>query len=85
MKKFYYESETTWRGEYVTITKVFADIPQAAQNAIAAAENWDGCHWDAPNIIYSEQVEGQVMSDEASLLIKLLGATALEEEEEICS
>lgn len=58
MKKFAYESYTEWHGNnYVTVTKVYAVIPRAARDAIAKAENWRGCHWDAPDIVFAESVE----------------------------
>ena len=75
MKKFVYESYTEWHGNgYTTMTKVYAVIPKAACNAIARAENWNGCHWDAPNVIYSESVEGTYMSREAFAVITALNA-----------
>lgn len=81
MKKFFY---TTFydHGTRSVITKVFADIPKAAIDAIGKAEGWDGCHWDHPNIVYCEQLyDEQYMSDECEQLICLLGATEYEEEE----
>ena len=76
MKKFKYESYTEWYdNQYQTVTKIYADIPSKAMQIIAEDENWDGCHWDAPDVVYSEQVEGQTMSDDALIMIKLLGAT----------
>ncbi len=81
MKKFVY---TTFydHGTESTITKVFADIPKAAIDAIAEADGWDGCHWDAPALIYCEQVyDSPYMSDECDQLIRMLGATEYEEEE----
>lgn len=75
MKKFIYESHTEWHGNsYETTTKVYAVIPKAAYNAIAKAEKWDCCHWDAPNVIYSESVEGTEMSDQAVSVIIALHA-----------
>lgn len=75
MKRFVYESYTEWHGNgYETVTKVYAVIPKAAYEAIAKAEGWDGCHWDAPNVIYSESVEGTFMSREAFTIIRALGA-----------
>lgn len=81
MKKFIYESYTEWHGnDYETITKVYAVIPRAAWNAIAKAEKWDGCHWDAPAIVYSESVEGTTMSDQAAAVIDALKAEEYGEE-----
>lgn len=75
MKKFVYESYTEWHGNgYETVTKVYAVIPKAAYDAIAKAENWHGCHWDAPDVIYSESVEGTEMSDQAVSVIIALHA-----------
>lgn len=83
MKRFKYESYTEWYdNQYQTVTKIYAEIPQEAMQAIAKAENWDGCHWDALYVVWSEQVEGQTMSDDALTMIKLLGATHCEESEE---
>lgn len=79
MKKFFFESWTEWHGEYETITKVFADIPKEATDAIALAEGWDGCHWDAPSVVFTEQVKGTVMSDEAASVIDALKAVDIEE------
>ena len=82
MKKFIYESYTEWHGnDYETITKVYAVIPKAAYNAIAKAEEWDGCHWDAPAIVYSESVEGTTMSAQAATVIDALKAEEYEEDE----
>ena len=87
MKKFFYVSYTEWNGsDYETITKIHADIPQSAQVAIAEEENWNGCHWDSPSLVYSEVVPGLNMSDEASLVINALQAECIddENEEEFC-
>lgn len=83
MKKFVYESRTEWYGNgYETTTKIYAVIPKAAWNAIAKAENWRGCHWDAPNVIYSESVEGTFMSREAFTIISALNADEYNDDEE---
>lgn len=83
MKKFEFESYTEWNGNgYETVTKVYAVIPKAAQDAIARAENWQGCHWDAPDVVYAESVEGTEMSAEALVLINALNAECIEEESE---
>ena len=82
MKKFVYKTYTEYRGNgYTTITKVYAVIPRAAWDAIAKAEKWDGCHWDAPAIVYSESVEGTDMSAEALVLINALRADEYDDEE----
>lgn len=82
MKKFMYECHTEWHdNSYETTTKVYAVIPKAAYNAIAKAEKWDCCHWDAPNVIYSECVEGIEMSDQAANVIIALNAKYVEEDE----
>lgn len=83
MKKFVYESCTEWHGNgYETVTKVYAVIPKAARDAIAKAEHWRGCHWDAPNVIYSESVEGTFMSKEAFTIINALNADEYNDDEE---
>lgn len=83
MKKFVYESYTEWHGNnYETTTKVYAVIPKAAYNAIAKAEKWDCCHWDAPAVVYSESVEGLAMSEKALALINALNADEYDDEEE---
>lgn len=83
MKKFIYESCTEWHGNgYETVTKVYAVIPRAARDAIAKAENWRGCHWDAPDVIFSESVEGTTMSKEAFAVINALNAECIEDDEE---
>ena len=75
MKKFEYTSYTEWRGnEYETITKIFAVLPEMAQVAIAEQEDWNGCHWDNPSLVFSESVEGLNMSTEADVVIKALNA-----------
>ncbi|EEX69995.1 hypothetical protein [Mitsuokella multacida] len=82
MKRFIYESYTEYYGNnYITTTKIYAVIPKAARNAIAKAENWDGCHWDAPAVVYSESVEGTTMSDQAATVIDALKAEEYEEDE----
>ena len=82
MKKFVYESHTEWHGNgYETTTKIYAVIPKAAYDAIGAAENWRGCHWDAPNVIFAESVEGTFMSKEAFTIIRALNAEYIEEGE----
>lgn len=82
MKKFIYESYTEyWGNIYVTTTKVYAVIPKAARDAIAKAEKWDGCHWDAPAVIYSETTRGTEMSRQASTIIIALNAEYIEEDE----
>lgn len=82
MKKFIYESYTEyWGNIYVTTTKVYALIPKAARDAIAKAEKWDGCHWDAPAVIYSETMRGTEMSRQASTIIIALNAEYIEEDE----
>lgn len=81
MKKFFYESYTEYPGNgYETTTKVYAVIPKAARDAIAKAENWRGCHWDAPDVIFSESVEGTTMSEKAFAVINALNAEYIEEE-----
>lgn len=83
MKKFEFESYTEWNGNgYTTTTKVYAVIPKAAQDAIARAENWHGSHWDAPNVIYSESVEGTFMSREAFTIINALNADEYNDDNE---
>ena len=83
MKKFIYETYTEWHGNnYETVTRVYAVIPKVARDAIAKAEGWDGCHWDAPDVIYSESVEGTEMSAEASIIINALHADEYDENEE---
>ena len=68
----YYETYTEWYdGNYHTITKVF-DMEKVDAS-------WSGCHWDNPAIIKAEVVEGEVMSDEMSDFINILGATRIEE------
>lgn len=82
MEKFIYKSHTEWYGnDYETITKVYAVIPRAAWDAIAKAEKWDGCHWDAPAIVYSESVEGTMTSAQAATVIDALKAEEYEEDE----
>lgn len=81
MKKFVYESYTEWHGDnYETVTKVYAIIPRMAYDAIAKAENWRGCHWDAPNVVFCESVEGTDMSEKAFAVIGALNAECIEEE-----
>lgn len=81
MKKFIYESCTEWHGNgYETVTKVYAVIPRAARDAIAKAENWRGCHWDAPDIVFAESVEGATMSKEVFAVINALNADEYNEE-----
>lgn len=83
MKRFVYESCTEWHGNgYETTTKVYAVIPKAARDAIAKTENWRGCHWNAPDVIFAESVEGTSMSKEVSVLIDTLGAECIEYDEE---
>lgn len=83
MKKFIYESCTEWHGNgYETVTKVYAVIPRAARDAIAKAENWRGCHWDAPDVIFSESVEGTFMSREAFTTINALNADEYNDDNE---
>lgn len=83
MNKFEYESYTEWHDNgYATTTKVYAVIPKAARDAIAKEEHWDGCHWDAPDVVYAESVEGTEMSEEASIIINALRADEYEEEDE---
>ena len=83
MQKFYYTSYTEWRGDdYETITKVYAVLPQEAQVAIAQSEDWNGCHWSHPSIVYTDSVPGLSMSDEASLVIDALRAECIDDEEE---
>ena len=68
-----YETYTEWYdGNYRTITKVF-DMGKVDAS-------WSGCHWDNPAIIKAEVVDGEVMSDEMSDFINILGATRIEEE-----
>ncbi len=82
MKRFTYKSYTEWHGnDYETITKVYAVIPKAAHDAIAKAENWDGCHWDAPAVVYAESIEGLAMSAQAATVIDALKAEEYEEDE----
>ena len=82
MKKFIYESYTEyWGNIYVTTTKIYAVIPRAARDAIGAAEHWNGCHWDAPDIIYSETMKGTEMSRQASTIIIALNADEYNDEE----
>lgn len=81
MKKFVYESYTEWHGNgYETTTKVYAIIPRVARDAIVKAENWQGCHWDAPDIVFAESVEGATMSKEAFAVINALNADEYNEE-----
>lgn len=81
MKKFVYETYTEYRGNgYETTTKVYAVIPKVARDAIAKAEGWDGCHWDAPAVVYSESVEGLAMSEKAAVVIDALKAEEYGEE-----
>lgn len=83
MKKFIYESYTEYYGnDYTTTTKVYAVIPKAARDAIAKAENWRGCHWGAPDVIFSESVDGTTMSKEAFAVINALNAKCIEDDEE---
>lgn len=82
MKRFIYESYTEYRGnDYETTTKVYAVIPREARDAIAKAEKWQGCHWDAPAVVYSESVEGTTMSAQAATIIDALKAEYIEEDE----
>lgn len=81
MKKFEYETYTEYHGNgYETTTKVYAVIPKVARDAIAKEEHWDGCHWDAPAIVYSESVEGTTMSGQAAAVIDALKAEEYGEE-----
>lgn len=83
MKKFIYESYTEWHGNgYETVTKVYAVIPKAACDAIAKAEKWDGCHWDAPNVIFAESVDGTFMSRKAFTIINALDADEYNDDDE---
>lgn len=43
--------------------------------------NWDGSHWDTPQVIAIEQVEDIVMSDEMEDFIKMLDAEPYVEED----
>lgn len=77
MKKIYADVYTEYfDGDYVTTTKIYADIPQDAADLIAAAEKWDGCHWDNPRIVFSEQVDGTAPSEFALELMRRIGAEA---------
>lgn len=81
MKKFVYESYTEWNGNgYETTTKVYAVIPRVARDAIAKAEKWSGCHWDTPDVVFAESVEGTFMSKEAFTIINALDADEYTEE-----
>lgn len=89
MRSFYYTTYTEWRGDdYETITKIYAVLPQDAQVSIAKSEDWDGCHWSHPSIVYADSTKGINMSDEANLVINALQAECIddenEDEEEIC-
>ena len=61
-------------GDIVTTTKIYAEIPQSAADIIAAAEKWDGNHWDNPRVLFAEQVKGTAPSAFAMELIRRLGA-----------
>ena len=75
MAKYEYETYTEWYdSNYRTITKVF-DMEKVDTA-------WSGCHWDNPAIIKAEVVDGEVMSDEMSDFINILGATRIEEDED---
>lgn len=82
MKRFVYESYTEYYSNDYTTTKVYAVIPKAARDAIAKTENWRGCHWDAPDVIFSESVDGTTMSKEAFAVINALNAECIEDDEE---
>lgn len=83
MQKFSFDVYTEWNGnEYETITKVFADIPDEAKVAIAKDENWSGCHWFSPSIVYVESVPGLSMSKEAEIIIRALNAKCVDDEDE---
>lgn len=58
--------------------KSWAVIPDVAKKAIAEDEKWDGCHWDAPEIIWTEQTNGMLSSPEADKMISLLNAEEAE-------
>ena len=88
MKKFSLTTYTEWAGDRdETITKVFAILPEEAKVAIAEEENWTGCHWDDPAMVFSEQVEGLNMTKQAKIIIKALNAEECiddgEEDEEV--
>ena len=73
VKMIEYESYTEYcGGKYATTTKVF--------DWDKVDTSWSGCHWDNPAIIKAEVVDGEVMSDEMSDFINILGATRIEEE-----
>ena len=74
MKKFYFETETTWGGdgEYITTTKIF--------DPLRADPDWSGCHWDNPAIVACEQVKDTIMSDKMSYTIRMLGAEECEDD-----
>lgn len=75
MKKFYASIYTERvAGDNITTTKIYADIPSQAADLIAAAEKWDGCHWDNPRIVFSEQVDGTAPSEFALELMRRIGA-----------
>ena len=80
MKKFFYEQ---YQEGNTFVTKVFADIPHEAYEILAVAEQWDGCHWDAPNLVFCEQVEGDEPSPDAAAVIKALKAVPWSEWGEI--
>lgn len=84
MKKFEYEAYTEWDGsKFMTTTKVYAVLPRVAYDAIAKEEKWSGCHWDAPDVLYSECVEGVRMSPQAETIIDALHAEEHDEDEEM--
>lgn len=56
------------------------DALKVARN-IAKAENWDGCHWDAPAVVYAESIEGLATSAQAATVIDALKAEEYEEDE----
>ena len=62
-------------------TDVYIEDAPIEVQAIAKAEEWDGCHWDAPAIVYSESVEGTTMSAQAATVIDALKAEEYEEDE----
>ena len=75
MKNFYWTQSTEYYdNNYWTVTKIYAAMPDVAAKAIADKENWSGCHWDDPRLVFSEQLRGITCSGDAQQLIRILNA-----------
>lgn len=71
--KFFYECYTEYfNGGYHTTTKVY-------DSRRKKAADWQGCHWNDPLLLVSEQVDGLIMSDEMARFIDKVNAVEIED------